>query len=88
MKIKKKLQSELPLAKQMKSILSDRLVPIEGQCWSNAPCSRRECLELVGVPSCLSDCDLEEKVLTIFENVGFPIEGNNNEACHRIGMKK
>ena len=66
MKIKKKLQSELTLAKQMNSILSDRLVPIEGQCWSNAPCSRRECLELVGVPSCLSDCDLEEKVLTIF----------------------
>ena len=61
---------------------------MERQCWANAQYSRRECLELVGVPRSVSDGDLEEKVLKIFEKVGCPIEGNNIEACHRISKKK
>ena len=60
---------------------------MERQCWANAQYSRRECLELVGVPCSVSDGDLERKVLKIFEKVGCPIEGNNIEACHRISKK-
>ena len=60
---------------------------MERQCWANAQYSRRECLELVGVPGSVSDGDLEEKVLKIFEKVGCPVEGNNIEACHRISKK-
>ena len=41
----------------------------------------------VGVPRRVSDGDLEEKVLKIFEKVRCPIEGNNIEACHRISKK-
>ena len=40
------------------------------------------------VPRSVSDVNLEEKVLNIFEKVGCPIEGNNIEACHRISKKK
>ena len=58
------------------------------QCWTNAQYSRRECLELVGVPRSVSDGDLEEKFLKIFEKVSCPIEGNDIEACHRISKKK
>ena len=82
-----KLQSELTVAKQVNSVLSERLVSMERQCWANAQYSRRECLELVGVPCSVSDGDLERKVLKIFEKVGCPIEGNNIEACHRISKK-
>ena len=82
-----KLQSELIVVKQVNSMLSERLVSMERQCWANAQYSRRECLELVGMPCSVSDGDLEEKVLKIFEKVGCPIEGNNIEACHQISKK-
>ena len=82
-----KLQFELTVAKQVNSVLSERLVSMERQCWANAQFYRRECLELVGVPRSVSDENLEEKVLEIFEKVGCPIEGNNIEACHRISKK-
>ena len=62
-----KLQSELTVAKQVNSLLSESLVSMERQY------SRHECLELVGVPRSASDGDLEEKVLTIFEKAGCPI---------------
>ena len=71
----------------MHSVLPERLVSMEHQCWANAQYSRRECLELVGVTRCVSDGNLEEKVLKIFEKVGCPIEGNNIEACHRMSKK-
>ena len=44
-----KLQFELTVAKQVNSVLSERLVSMERQCWTNAQYSRRECLGLVGV---------------------------------------
>ena len=72
----------------MNSVLSERLVSIERQCWANAQYSRRKCLEFVGVRLSVSDGELEEKFLKIFEKVGYPIEGNNIEACHRISKKK
>ena len=61
---------------------------MERQCWANAQYSRRECLELVGVPRSVSDGDLEEKVLKIFEKVGCPIEGNNKDCQNILNAKK
>ena len=60
---------------------------MERQCWVNAQCSRRDCLELVCVPRTVTDGDLEGKVLKTFEKVGCPIQGNNIEVCHRISKK-
>ena len=82
-----KLQSELIVVKQVNSVLSERLVSMERQCWVNAQYSRRECLELVGVPRSASDGDLEEKVLKIFEKIGCSNAGNNIEDCHPISKK-
>ena len=83
-----KLQSELTVAKQENSVLSERLVSMERQFWANAQYSRRECLDLVGVPHSVSDGGLEKKVLKRFEKVGCLIKGNNIEACHQIRKKK
>ena len=69
-------------------MLSQRLVSMARQCCANSQYSRRECLELVSVPRSVSDGDLEEKVLKIFENIGCPIEGNSIEVCHQINKKK
>ena len=40
-----------------------------------------------GYTDSVSDGDLEEKVLRVFEKVGCPVEGNNIEACHQISKK-
>ena len=82
-----KLQSELTVAKQMNSVLSERLISMDLQSCTNAQYSRRDCLELMGIPGSVSDGDLVEKVLKIFEKVSCPVEGNNIEACHRVQKK-
>ena len=70
------LQSEQTVAKQVYSVLSEKLVTMECQSWKNAQYSRSEYSELVGVPRCVSDGDLEEKVFKIFEKVACPIDEN------------
>ena len=52
----------------MNSLLSDRLTNMERQCWANALYSRRECLEVIGIPSEVDGDVLKEKVLKIFRN--------------------
>ena len=81
------LHSELAVANQVNSVLSERVVSMERQCWANAQYSRRECLELVGVPHNVSDCDLEKIKLKIFEKFGCPIKVDKIGACHRISKK-
>ena len=61
-----KLQSELAVSQQVNSLLSNRLTNVERQCWANVQYSRRECLDVVGIPSEVGADVLEEKVLNIF----------------------
>ena len=41
---------------------------MERQCWANALYSRRECLDVIGIPSEVDGDVLKEKVLKIFRN--------------------
>ena len=45
-----KLQSELSVGKGVNTELTKRVVTLEHQCWANAQYSRKECVEMVGVP--------------------------------------
>ena len=65
-----KLNSELSITKNFNTLLSSRLVTLERQCWANAQYSRRERLEIVGIPHEVSGEVLEEKVLNIFYKTG------------------
>ena len=65
-----KLQAEVFVTKQVNTLLSSRLVSIERQCWLNAQYSRRECLDIVGIPSEVEADVLEEKVVATFEKLG------------------
>ena len=56
-----KLQSELAASQQVNSLLSNRLTNMERQCWANAQYSRRECLDVVGIPSEVGADVLETK---------------------------
>ena len=79
------LCSELAVTKNVNDLLLTRLTTSERQCWANAQYSRRECLDIVGIPHEVSVEVLEEKVLKIFGKLGCDISPDCIEACHRVG---
>ena len=79
-----KLSSELSITKNLNTLLSSRSVTLERQCWANAQYSRRECLDIVGIPREVSGEVLEETVLNIFDKIGCSISPDHIESCHRI----
>ena len=80
-----KLHAELAVTKNVNNLLVTRLSTLERQCWANAQYSRRECLDIVGIPREVSGEVLEEKVLNIFGKLGCDISPDRIEACHRVG---
>ena len=45
-----KLQSKLSIAKRVNTELTKRIVTLECHCWANAQYSRKECVEVIGIP--------------------------------------
>lgn len=60
----------MAVTKNMNSRLVDQLVETVRQCWASAQYSRRECLEVVGIPTSEKDDVLEDKVLNVFREIG------------------
>ena len=73
------LCSELAVTKNVNDLLLTRLTTSERQCWANAQYSRRECLDIVGIPHEVSVEVLEEKVLKIFGKLGCDISPDRIE---------
>ena len=63
------------------------MIDLQRQCWANAQYSRRECLEIAGIPSNIEYSKLEEKVVQVLNKVGCNVICDNIEACHRISRK-
>ena len=74
----KHMDSELSAGKNVNHLLSKRLVDMEIK-WS-----RRECLELVGIPLSVKDDDLEKVFTKNFNKVGINITERDMQAFHRI----
>ena len=79
-----KLQAEL-VTRRVNSELCKRIVTVECQCWANAQYSRRECLEVAGIPRQVDDKNLETKVLSIFQKIGCTIDPTFIDDCHWLG---
>ena len=79
-----RLETDLSVAKHINEALQKQLILTERQCWENAQYSRRECIEISGIPNSIKDDDLEGKVLEVFDKLGVVIKEENVEACHRI----
>ena len=75
-----KLQGKVSVTKQSNILLSRKLVSIERQCWLNAQYSRRECLDIVVIPSEVEANASDEKVVAIFEKLGCNIPTERIEA--------
>ena len=80
-----KLEAELVVNKRVNSELCKRIVTMERQCWVNAQYPRRECLEVAGIPRQVDEKNLEKKVLSIFQKIGWTIDPTFIDDCHRLG---
>ena len=57
----KKLVADLAISRSVNNKQRDRIISLERQCWSNSQYSRRECLEMTGLPDNINSEDLEKK---------------------------
>ena len=76
------LQSDFLVIKKVNFKLSSRLVNMECQNWAITKYSKRECLEVVGIPREVEQKDLEGKMLSLLEKVGCKIDRDNIGDCH------
>ena len=81
------LKSDFSATRIENNSLNERLIALERQCWVNAQYSRRECLEIAGIPSSVSDKDLKEVVCKVITKAGVDITADDIEDCHRVGSK-
>ena len=82
------LRSDLSITKLVNTKLKEKVVSLEQQTWSNSQYSRRECLELSGIPETIEKKDLEGTVLSIFEKLDVMVDPSNVEDCHWIKPNK
>ena len=82
-----KLEADIQVNRNVNSELSERLLTIERRCYANEQYSKRECLEISGIPASVADKDLESKVLEILEELDVPIDPTLVENCHRLPSK-
>ena len=82
-----KMQSELYVSRQVSSKLREQIVSLERQCWSNCQYSRRECLELSGLPESIENSELEDTTLQLFKNLDIEVDPSNIEGCHWLPSK-
>ena len=67
--------------------LNERLIALERQCWANAQYLKREYPEITGIPSSVSDKDLEKVEWKAITKAGIDIIVHDIEVCHRFGNK-
>ena len=68
--------------------LVKRLVVTERKCWANEQCSRRECLEITGIPESVSDNALEDKIQGVLRGTDLEVDTENIKSCHRLKRKR
>ena len=65
----------------------ERLVKVERNLNLQAQYSRRECIELVGIPDSVEDKQIENKVVELFQHAGVKVNNRSFHAVHRLNGK-
>ena len=84
----KKLKADIAVVKTVNDRLVERVINTERQCWENAQYSRRDTLEIVGIPNSVGNSVLEETVRGVFKKIGVEIDERDVQACHRLKEKE
>ena len=82
-----KLESELQVTKSVNSKLVDQITYLQRKCAENEQYSRRECIELVGIPKSVKDEDLEKTVCDLLDITNASVKPESLQACHRLKKK-
>ena len=80
----KKLESDVAVVKNVNNILCKQIVSVERQCWKNGQYSRRDCVEVVGLPSSIADDQFESTVCRVLQHIGTNITNEKIESSHRF----
>ena len=70
--------------KNVNQKLLNQLIETEQQCLANAQYSRRECLEVVGIPTSVPNDSLEANISKVFDKLGVHVKGKDIQAFHRL----
>ena len=81
------LESQLLVKKNVNSLLQQRVIDFERQYWENSKYSRRDWLEVPGIPESFKQNELDDKVLRFFKKSGCDIPSDNIEACYCVVIK-
>ena len=79
-----KVESDLEISRNVNNKLVDQVTRLERKCWENEQYSRRECIEISGIPQSIEQIDLERTLLNVFDKIDAPVDPQNIEACHRL----
>ena len=82
-----KMESQLSVTRRVNDNLLKQNRILERKCAANEHYSRRECLELSGIPDSIPNNNLEETVLKIFNETGVTVNSRDVEACHCRNQK-
>ena len=82
-----KMESQLLVTRRVNDNLVKQNRILERKCAANEQYSRRECLEISGIPDSIPNNNLEETVLKIFNETGVTVNSRDVEACHRLNQK-
>ena len=75
------MESKLEILKTINNTLKKRITSLKNPCWINEQYSRRECLEIVGIPDSTNKikvCELIGKV------TGINVNQDCLESCHPL----
>ena len=81
----RKLTGGLVITKNVNSRLEERIITLEK---NQAQYSRRNNLELSGIPNRICDEDLENTVINIFKKSGIDVDTRDIEVCHRLLLSR
>ena len=82
-----KMELQLLVTRRVNNKLMKQNHILERKCASNEQYSRRECLEISGIPDSIPNNNLEETVLKNFNEIGVTVNSRDVEACHRLNPK-
>ena len=80
------MESQLLITRRVNDNLVKQNRILEKNCAANKQCSRRECLEISGIPDRISNNNLEETVQSIFSEAGVTIDSRDVKTCHRVNQ--
>ena len=84
----RKLTSELVITKNVNSRLEERIINLEKNQAKGEQYSRRNNVELSGIPNSICDEDLENTIINICKESGIDVDARDIEGCHRLPLSQ